>query len=233
MSKKKYLFLLSAILLISCQNNSYSKSYLSSSAQSVVPITNQNLNKYCSMNLSFILYVGNNSCSTCSIYKRNLNNLIKEENILVFHLNYSESDNNYLSIEDNLLFPKIEADEAPCLFFILNGNINEYYPYDDSYLNISNLSNIIFSERNFENYLLNNFNEDGSFISKKLSLQKNKYYYFDNYSSPLLSQEVNSYLETHNLAINYYFYHEKSEISENLTLPCLIYYGETIEYLVI
>ena len=52
MSKKKYLFLLSAILLISCQNNSYSKSYLSSSAQSVVPITNQNLSKYCSMNLS-------------------------------------------------------------------------------------------------------------------------------------------------------------------------------------
>lgn len=233
MSKKYYLLLLSAILLMSCQNTPYSYSYLSSAAQSVISISNQNLSKFCSMNLSFILYVGNNSCSTCSIYKRNLNTLIKEENMLVFHLNYSETDNNYLSIEDNLLFPKIDVDEAPCLFFILNGQINNYYPYDDSYLNISNLSKIIFSGNNYDNYLLNDFDNEGSFISKKISLENNNYYYFDNYSSPLIKQEVKSYLETHNIQLNYYFYHEKSEISENLTLPCLIYYSETIEYLIV
>lgn len=66
---------------------------------------------------SFVLYVGNNSCSACNSYMPTLESVIKEYNITIYHL-----DNSKLSSKEFAEFTTyLNISGTPTVAFIKNG----------------------------------------------------------------------------------------------------------------
>lgn len=66
---------------------------------------------------SFALYIGNENCSYCKLYKPTLEKALKDYNISIYHL-----DNSKLTNEDyNKINPIINVQSTPTIVFIKDG----------------------------------------------------------------------------------------------------------------
>lgn len=146
--------LLFSILTFTCSCNNYSNlsiTYFSMNANSTISIENETLIKKIQNNDSFILYIGNHSCSTCNLVSNHLSSIIKKTHIVIYNIEYSIGDNNYLSLYEKINLPYIEVNEAPAFIFFKNGNY-ELHKYD---------SNIFFSETKLSQLIFSNYDEKG------------------------------------------------------------------------
>ena len=181
-------------------------------------ISEDNLEKYIDNAFSFVLYVGNQSCSTCDIIKRSLNEIVDRYHIVLFQINHTESNFSYQDIKDKYNFPSFNIDEVPAFLFINQGNLSSYFTYYSIYLSKFELENKIFSYGNFSSLkIINEIDDEGSFKQNDFSLADGKYL-IDDLTSPSLYLEYQDELSDCNL----YFYQTKNEIDENLFLPCYI-----------
>ena len=66
---------------------------------------------------SFAIYIGNENCSYCKLYKPTLEKVLNDYNISIYHL-----DNSKLTSKDyNKINPIINVQSTPTIVFIKNG----------------------------------------------------------------------------------------------------------------
>jgi predicted bacteriocin transport accessory protein len=113
--KKILIFLSSLVLLMSLVGCSSNKTY--------EEISYNKLNDMLDKKESFILFIGSNTCSACSVYKGTLNDVISEYNVDVKYIDLSKLSDTQKS-ELSSVFP---ITGTPTTVFITNGVEKDTY----------------------------------------------------------------------------------------------------------
>lgn len=86
-------------------------------------ISYENLNKMLESKEDFILFIGSNTCSACSVYKETLNGVIEEYGTDVKYIDLSKLSDK----EESELFSKFPITGTPTTIFITKGEEEDSY----------------------------------------------------------------------------------------------------------